>query len=211
MATAFKIPSRLIEGSDLDLHALFANYGYAIDRRTRSSDVWTITVVEDVPDETKARIDTAIVTALNHVGYELGYSGESTAHAKARYKQVMDLCVASRLANEGFEHPAASGRIFSLSIPAQIKWIGLVISKDSMTYPYTVPVLDDSEVYAIADAAEVLVMWGAIMTQVATVLGQATAQKTAIEAAADKAAARTSAVTHLESNNCEQLVALLGP
>lgn len=211
MSTLFKIPGRLIQGSGLDIKQFLSDQGYTMIRRQMSPTEWQVSVSENLTDAQKAAVDAAIVAYLNRVEYDLGYAGEPDAHARTRYKEVMDMCVTSRLSNEGFEHPAASGRIFSLSIPAQIKWLGLLVSKDSMTYPYDVPVKDDSEVYAIQDAAEVATMWGAIMTKVSTVLGAATAEKAAIDAAADVTAARASAVTHLTANGCANLVALLGP
>ncbi len=211
MSTLLKIPGRLIQGSGLDIKQFLLDHGYTMIRRQMSPSQWKVTVAEDVSDKDKKKIDKELVETLNRVEYDLGYVGESDSHARTRYKEVLDLCVSATLANDGFEHPAASGRIFSLSIPAQIKWLGLLVSKDSMTYPYDVPVKDDSEVYSIADAAEVSAMWGAIMTKVSTVLGAATAEKAAIDAAADATAARASAVTHLNANGCSNLVALLGP
>ena len=211
MSTLFKIPGRLIQGSGLDIKQFLLDHGYTMTRRAMSPAEWQVTVSEDLTDTQKSDLNTALMTALNRVSYDLGYVGEPDAHARTRYKEVMDLCVTQRLNTEGFEHPSASGRIFSLSLPAQIKWLGLLVSKDSMTYPYDVPVKDDSEVYSIADAAEVATMWGAIMTKVSTVLGEATAEKAAIDAAADVAAARASAVAHLNTNGCSTMVALLGP
>lgn len=211
MSTLFKIPGRLIQGSGLDIKQLLSDEGYTMIRRQMSLSEWKITVAEDVSDKDKKKLDTKIIGLLNRVSYEIGHAGESDPHARTRYKETLDLCVSQKLASEGFEHPAASGRIFSLSIPAQIKWLGLLVSKDSMTYPYDVPVLDDSEVYSIADAAEVSTMWGAIMTKVSTVLGASTAEKALIDAAADVAAARASAVTYLTANGCGNLVPLLGP
>lgn len=211
MSTLLKIPGRLIQGSGLDLKQFLLDQGYTMARREMNHFEWKVTVSEDLTDSQKVAVDAAIIATLNRVQYDLGYVGEPDAHARARYKDVLDTCVASRLSAEGFEHPSASGRIFSLSIPAQIKWLGLLVSKDSMTYPFDVPVKDDSEVYSIADADEVVVMWGAVMTKVSTVLGAATAEKAAVDAASDVAAARASAVTHLTANGCANLVALLGP
>lgn len=215
MSTILKIPGRLIHGSGLDIKQFIVDQGYTMSRRAVSAAEWQITVAEDLTDKQKAAFDAALVQVLNHVYYDLGYVGEPDTHARTRYKEVMDLCVTKRLNAEGFEHPAASGRLFSLSLPAQIKWLGLLVSKDSMTYPYDVPVKDDSEVYSIADAAEVAAMWGAIMTKVSTVLGAATAQKAAIDAAPAATPtdnpARDSAVAHLNANGCADLVALLGP
>jgi len=211
MSTLFKIPGRLIQGSGLDIKQFLSDHGYTMTRRQMSPSEWKVTVSEDLTDTQKNALNTDLMAVLNRVSYDLGYSGESDAHARSRYKEVLDLCVNARLNAEGFEHPSASGRIFSLSLPAQIKWLGLLVSKDSMTYPYDVPVKDDSEVYSIADAAEVSAMWGAIMTKVSTVLGAATAEKAAIDAAADVTVARASAVTHLNANGCSNLVVLLGP
>lgn len=211
MSTLFRIPGRLIQGSGLDIKQFLLDQGYTMTRRAMGQSEWQVTVSEDLTDAQKAAVDSALMAALNRVSYDLGHAGESDAHARTRYKKVLDMCVASRLADEGFEHPSSSGRIFSLSIPAQIKWLGLLVSKDSMTYPYDVPTLDDSEVYSIADAAEVSAMWGAIMTKVSTVLGSATAEKATIDVAIDTAQARASAASYLNANGCANFVVLLGP
>ena len=59
----------------------------------------------------------------------------------------------------GFEYPGASNRRFSLSVNAQLKWAGLVVSKDMIPYPLRVPTIDDSDYHDIQDATEVANMW----------------------------------------------------
>jgi len=78
---------------------------------------------------------------------------------------------------QGFEWPAASGKFFSLSTNAQIKWTNLLLSKDSLTYPIEVPTMDDKVLYSIADSVEAQNMYGAAVNKIDTLLREATAAK----------------------------------
>lgn len=207
MTTEIKIPTTKV----IDLHTFFGSYGYTIKKRSQTTDEYRIMLNETLTDTQKAVIWKGLTVLQEQVEYDLGYAGETEAHAKARYKEAISQCTQARILTEGFEHPASSGKIFSLSALAQISWVGLFVSKDLMSYPYDVPTMDDTEIYSIADAAEVTAMWLAAMGAVSTTRGTGTAKKAEVEAAANAADARALCVTYFEANGCGHLVPSLGP
>lgn len=204
MSTSFLIPST----KSLDLRTFFTGMGYTIERHGESSTDYHITLVETLTDVQKTAVSNALTVLQEQVEYDLGYVGESEAHAKARYKEVVSKCTQYQILTEGFVHAT---KTFSLSALSQISWLGLFVSKDLMTYPYEIPVMDDTETYSIVDAAEVTTMWIAVLTKVATVRSEGTAKKVEIENAAGAAAAHAVAVSYLNAKGCGYLVPLLGP
>lgn len=68
-----------------------------------------------------------------------------------------------RRVEKGFSY---SGKQFSLSTNAQIKWSGLLASKDLMSYPLTVPTIDNTAYYSVQDASEVETIWRAATSTV---------------------------------------------
>lgn len=204
MSTNFFVPTT----KSLDLKAFFADMGYTITRLSESAADYRVVLAETLTDVEKSQVSAGLTFLQEQVEYELGYSGEPEAHAKARYKEAVSKCSQYQILSEGFVHAT---KTFSLSALSQISWLGLFVSKDLMTYPYTIPVMDDTETYDIADAAEVTTMWVAILTKVATVRSEGTAKKVEIENAAGAAAARAIAVGYLTSKGCTNMLSLLGP
>jgi hypothetical protein len=204
MSTEFIISS----SKSLDLWTFFANMGYTVDKHRESASEYRVVLGETLTDAQKAEVTTGITLLKERVQVDLGYSGEPEAHAKARYKEVVSQCSQYQILTEGFVHAT---KIFSLSALSQISWLGLFVSKDLMTYPYVIPVMDDTETYSIADAAEVTTMWIAVLTKVATVRSEGTAKKVEIEDAAGAVAARAVAVGYLTSKGCTNMISLLGP
>jgi len=100
----------------------------------------------------------------------------------------IDEHVAFKIA-QGFQWPVTTGNIFSLSIQAQIKWMGLFATTllppglDKIVYPLTVPTIDDLDKYDVADAAEVKDMYSHITATVAGLLGASMTAKAAVNAA----------------------------
>ncbi len=107
---------------------------------------------------------------------------------KAAILARIDLHVAGQIAL-GFQWPVTTGKIFSLSIQAQIKWMGLFATTllppglDKIVYPLTVPTIDDLDKYDVADAAEVKDMYSHITATVAGLLGASMTAKAAVNAA----------------------------
>lgn len=107
---------------------------------------------------------------------------------KAESMIKIDLHVASKIAL-GFQWPVTTGNIFSLSIQAQIKWMGLFATTllppglDKIVYPLTVPTIDDLDKYDVADAAEVKDMYSHITATVAGLLGASMTAKAGVNAA----------------------------
>lgn len=100
----------------------------------------------------------------------------------------IDEHVAGKIAR-GFQWPVATGKIFSLSIQAQIKWMGLFATTllppglDKMVYPLIVPTIDDLDSYDVANPAEVEDMYSHITVTVAGLLGASMTAKAAVNAA----------------------------
>ena len=103
---------------------------------------------------------------------------------KRRKLAVVDKHTTALIVNEGFEHPADSGNMFSLSLSAQVKWTGLYAARDTMAYPLTVPLQDDSGVYNVADANEVAAMYAKAVSTINTKLAAGVVVKSQIKAAA---------------------------
>ena len=97
----------------------------------------------------------------------------------------------------GFEWPPASGNFFSLSANAQTKWMGLMVSKDFLTFPMTVPTIDDHAFHDIADATEAQNMYLTASNVIKTWMGDATAAKQNVEATTTLAAAQVAADAYL--------------
>jgi len=83
----------------------------------------------------------------------------------------------------GFEWPANSGVFFSLSANAQTKWVGLMVAKDLLTYPLTVPSRHDDVFYDIKNAAEAQEMYVAATSAIKRHLVDGTAAKAAVRKA----------------------------
>lgn len=86
------------------------------------------------------------------------------------------------LINKGFTF---NSLIFSLSLDAQIKWLGLLVGASQVTFPYTVPTLDNLNTFAIPDIATVQTMYGTAMVTVGAILASGTALKAAVNSAMD--------------------------
>jgi hypothetical protein len=80
-----------------------------------------------------------------------------------------------------------AGKTFSLTVNAQLKWLGLTIGAAGIAYPYVVPTIDGADSLSIPDAATVAQIYAAAMGTVASILGQGTALKNAITKASDVA------------------------
>ena len=103
------------------------------------------------------------------------------ATVKARTIAAVDAKAEDNITNgPGFLHASL---YFSLSIPAQVKWTGLYNSRDTITYPFSVPTKDDLSYYQIADAAEVATMYAAAFEVVSSELDEANVVKQAVIAA----------------------------
>jgi len=86
---------------------------------------------------------------------------------KAPLLDEVDRDTAAKIARRTFTH---AGKEFSITTIAQIKWLGLFGSRDATTYPQSVFTKDNSEVYNIADADEVVVMYTGIFNAVKAIV-----------------------------------------
>ncbi len=97
------------------------------------------------------------------------------------------------------EYPAASGLLFSCSVPAQDSWSKLATldTRGLIAYPFTVHTADQTQTYDLVDSADLTAAIGAIS---ASVLAERTLAQTYIDAtvaAADGDAARAAAAPYL--------------
>ena len=112
-------------------------------------------------------------------------SGErALAAAKAAKVAAVD-AKTSECIFAGYVH---NGRTFSLSHTAQKNMSELHENRGALSYPLQMSVADNSEVYPIADAAELETMYQAALTSVLTQYGTGNALKADVVAAVDVAA-----------------------
>lgn len=86
---------------------------------------------------------------------------------------------------EGYEH---AGKTFSLSLESQSNLNGAAMNAAALPYPFTINTIDDTDEYAIADADDMLALYGAAFTRKSTLIAGDAALKSAVRAAADEAA-----------------------
>jgi hypothetical protein len=118
----------------------------------------------------------------------------------AQYKTIINAQVdaeTERRISLGFEYPASSGNLFSMSTNAQINWLGLEAKASLLTYPYTIRTKDDLDSYDIVDETDAHDVVNAAFVFKETTLGQGRYVKTNVIAAADEAAADTTAASWL--------------
>jgi hypothetical protein len=94
-----------------------------------------------------------------------GWSGASEGNPWERYEWMLsrlkvDFYNAADartrdLIAQGFEYPAASGQMFSLSPEAQIKWTAMYVARALLTYPVLVVTADEQTTVSLADAAAI--------------------------------------------------------
>jgi hypothetical protein len=70
----------------------------------------------------------------------------------------------------GFEFPADSGNIFSLTLEAQTRLLGVQLAGASFPYPLTWSLLDNSGVYSIPDQATFQSFFGTALTTMKNIL-----------------------------------------
>ena len=97
----------------------------------------------------------------------------------------------------GFEWPPASGKFFSLSANAQVKWVGLAVSKDFITFPIVVPTKNDDVFHSILDATEALSMYLTASNTIQNFIAKSTIAKQAIRTATTVVEAHTAADAYL--------------
>lgn len=95
-------------------------------------------------------------------------------YQKEKLLDELDQETAAKIEAGTFTH---AGKEFSLTTTAQIKWLGILNAKDTTTYPQTVFTKDNSEVYNIADADEVVAMYSGIFTAVKALVDAGTVAK----------------------------------
>lgn len=119
---------------------------------------------------------------------------------KERLILAVDAKISERIhSGAGFEWPPSSGQFFSLSTNAQIKWVGLMVAKDFITYPLTVPTKDDNIFYTIQDATEAQNMYLTATNTVKTYIADGTSVKRIVREAATISEAQAAADTYLNS------------
>jgi hypothetical protein len=97
----------------------------------------------------------------------------------------------------GFEYPASSGKMFSLSANAQLNWLGLELKAVLLTYPYTIRTIDEHDAYNIVNEADAHAMVNAAFVAKETMLTLGRIVKTVVEAAASVAAVDAAAASWL--------------
>jgi hypothetical protein len=65
---------------------------------------------------------------------------------------------------QGFEYPAASGQMFSLSTEAQHTWTNMYVARTLLSYPISVTTFDEQDDESLADADDVVTFYTAMVT-----------------------------------------------
>lgn len=210
MSTVIKVSKSAASESGINLHTWVDSLGFSVDTIVKDGAMLVVTLVEDLNtrqiDKVRKKLDHDITNIYIEV-----YDTETLDIAKERYKSVVDLCSEARIKDNGFEWPPTSGQRFSLSLNAQIKWLGLDSAREDMTYPYRVPTKDNDIFHSIQDAAEAHNMYLTAVGTIDALLSAGTLKKEEITAALTKAAARTLAVDFLTATECAELIVELGP
>ncbi len=99
----------------------------------------------------------------------------------------------AELISKGFEYPASSGNIFSMSQNAQINWAGLLATFQAglLALPITVITADDQTTYSIVDEADLLGFVGAALAHKNTYLQGGLTLKSMVTSAVDAPALDT--------------------
>ena len=165
----------------------------------RSINTNCIGVSINVPDEGQVQIEfeyTLSPTEKNQLGQIVtGHVNTWIEEEKRKLCRIVDKEIKKRI-HRGFNH---SNRQFSLSVNAQLKWSGLVVSKDMLPYPLRVPTISDEEFHDIQDANEVISMWQTAIRTVKTHIGTGTDTKENIKNAPDLNTATTLLVNYLNN------------
>ena len=103
-----------------------------------------------------------------------------SAWKKVQYERIDN--AARQAIAQGYEFPAASGNMVSLSANAQSTWHGMYNMRAMLTYPVTVGNLDDSGSIELADPAAVEAFYGTMATVVRAILDNGVVAKAAIRA-----------------------------
>lgn len=188
--------------------SFISDHGYTFAGTTKNSIIYKVRIVEVLTDREKRRLLVDLMMYLSNPQIPLGYEGEPLTHAKSRYMEVVDRTTNHMIEAGGFQY---AGLTFGLSIRAQSKWMGLVLAKDGLTYPFRVPTRDNDASYDIADSTEVTTIFGTIVGTIDGTLAVGNVEKEKIEAAPDKAAARAIAQAFMELHECHFLEPELGP
>ena len=88
---------------------------------------------------------------------------------------------------QGFEYPASSGNIFSLSQNAQINISALNQSRDDVAYPITYNTIDDINEYSVTDVTSMHNMYLTALATKKASIDSGSALKAQIRAAIDRA------------------------
>ena len=129
--------------------------------------------------------DPAVVAQVD--AYMAGH-GPLLSVIKYEAAQVIDATAEFRITqSDGFEYPPDSGMRFSMSVVAQVKWLGFYAARDSVPYPITAPTKDDQGSISLANAEAVAGLYLTMVGTMKAILDGATAAKAAIVAATDEA------------------------
>ncbi len=97
----------------------------------------------------------------------------------------------------GFEWPASSGQFISLSVMAQLKWMGMYSAKASLAYPIKTRTKDDKTQIVLADAADVQSAYDTAVIAVRAILDPAQDAKEDVNTATTVAEAEAAAAAYL--------------
>lgn len=108
----------------------------------------------------------------------------------------VDAHIEHKIAVGAFVH---NGVDFSITVPAQVKWMGLYNSRLALPFPQTVINKQDTQFYDVVDATEVETMYALAVVEVKRLVDEGTAVKKAIISSTDLDEIRTLLAQYKES------------
>lgn len=176
MIYAYSIAADTLDGT-LDAPALTAELVAA------GVAVFGLSLAELDPDA--LAVEVADGTAKATVDAVVGAHGDTLDEYKEKRAKTIDVRTVE-LIDLGFSY---AGKVFSLSVPAQVKLSGLNQARleMSLTYPIRWNTIDDLDAYDLQNAVDVNAFYMTALGTVRAHLDSGTALKDAIRAAVDKA------------------------
>lgn len=145
------------------------------------------TILPDNPGDTLKPNSQVIILAdvkTNSEGIAVDVNVSLADYKALKYKAIDDKT--GELVLAGFEYPASSGNMFSLSQNAQINISALNQSRDDIAYPIIYNTLDDINSYNVVDATDMHNMYLTALATKKTSIDSGSALKSQVRAAVDR-------------------------
>lgn len=138
-----------------------------------------------------------IVADLEEHLRDEGRTGFGLGDYKTEKMELCDLECSRRFVAVGVEYPAASGKFFSLSVPAQLNLNGLRHGRARLSFPYRISTVDNQDSHQLADVADCDAFYDAAFDAKAALIAGVNAAKESVRVAVDVAAVDAAVASYL--------------